>query len=84
MSSRNRLPVYFLFAVISYYLYIDSTFFPACNYEVVKKLEVILAEWIKQFQLAINQMNLIRRETDDAGPADELAYWRNRLCTLTR
>lgn len=35
-------------------------------------------------QLTVNELNLIIKESDIAGTADELAYWRSRWNTLNR
>ncbi|VUZ42500.1 unnamed protein product [Hymenolepis diminuta] len=51
---------------------------------MIQRLDTLLAKWNKQVQLAVNELNLIIRESDNAGPADELAYWRSRRNTLTR
>ncbi|KAL5105018.1 hypothetical protein TcWFU_009077 [Taenia crassiceps] len=54
------------------------------NKDKLRRLDTVLSTWNKQVQLAVNELNLIIKETDDAGPSDELAYWRSRWDTLNR
>lgn len=54
------------------------------NKDRLRRLDAVLSTWNKQVQLVVNELNLIIKETDDAGPSDELAYWRSRWDTLNR
>ncbi|VDM30983.1 unnamed protein product [Hydatigera taeniaeformis] len=50
----------------------------------LRRLDDVLSSWNKQVRLVVNELNLIIKEADDAGPSDELAYWRTRWDTLNR
>lgn len=54
------------------------------NLDSLKQLVSTLLDWCRQLQLAINEINLIRRENVEMGPGDELAYWRKRFTILSR
>nr|CDS18170.1 dynein heavy chain [Echinococcus granulosus] len=56
--------------------------FKGLNKDVLRRLDGVLSAWNKQVRLTVNELNLIIKETDDAGPSDELAYWRSRWDTL--
>eukprot|EP00108_Taenia_solium_P009032 TsM_000496300 transcript=TsM_000496300 gene=TsM_000496300 len=62
----------------------EDTDFKGLNKDRLRRLDAVLSTWNKQVQLVVNELNLIIKETDDAGPSDELAYWRSRWDTLNR
>ena len=49
----------------------------------VPKFESYIRGWMKQIQELLLESEQLRLETDDAGPQDELEYWKARGAKLT-
>ncbi|KAG8199526.1 hypothetical protein JTE90_009368 [Oedothorax gibbosus] len=49
----------------------------------VRLVEEMMIEWIQKIQEVVAESGLIRVETDDVGPLNELCYWRYILCKLS-
>ena len=49
----------------------------------VPKFEMYIRAWMKQIQELLLESEQLRLETDDAGPQDELEYWKARGAKLT-
>ncbi len=47
------------------------------------KFESYIRGWMKQIQELLLESEQLRLETDDAGPQDELEYWKARGAKLT-
>ncbi|KAK4469213.1 hypothetical protein MN116_006788 [Schistosoma mekongi] len=50
--------------------------------ELLNRFEMIVIHWTRQIKTVLNAQN-IDDEADDAGPLDEIEYWRNRCEDLT-
>ena len=48
-----------------------------------KRFEEYLRQWMKKIQELLLESEQLRLETDDAGPQDELEYWKARGAKLT-
>ena len=48
-----------------------------------KRFEEYLRQWMKKIQELLLESEQLRLETDDAGPQDELEYWKSRAARLT-
>ena len=48
-----------------------------------KRFEEHLRQWMKKIQELLLESEQLRLETDDAGPQDELEYWKSRAARLT-
>ena len=47
------------------------------------RFEEHLRQWMKKIQELLLESEQLRLETDDAGPQDELEYWKSRAARLT-
>ena len=47
------------------------------------RFEEYLRQWMKKIQELLLESEQLRLETDDAGPQDELEYWKSRAARLT-
>ncbi|ROT80144.1 hypothetical protein C7M84_001143 [Penaeus vannamei] len=45
----------------------------------VQAIERTVLMWLKQIESVLIEMEQLRQETDDAGPQDELEYWKRRM-----
>uniref|UniRef100_A0A0P4WEV1 Dynein heavy chain tail domain-containing protein n=1 Tax=Scylla olivacea TaxID=85551 RepID=A0A0P4WEV1_SCYOL len=45
----------------------------------VAAVERSVVTWLKQIESVLIEMEQLRQETDDAGPQDELEYWKRRM-----
>ncbi|XP_064087416.1 LOW QUALITY PROTEIN: dynein axonemal heavy chain 5-like [Macrobrachium nipponense] len=45
----------------------------------VQAVERTVLTWLKQIESVLIEMEQLRQETDDAGPQDELEYWKRRM-----
>ena len=48
-----------------------------------RRFEEYLRQWMKKIQELLLESEQLRLETDDAGPQDELEYWKSRAARLT-
>lgn len=55
----------------------------ALKRELVMKVEQIFIKWMRQIKMILVIGNQIRRDRDDAGPLNELEYWRQNLASFT-
>ena len=52
-------------------------------YSSFVRFEEYLREWMKSIQELLLESEQLRLETDDAGPQDEIEYWKSRAARLT-
>ncbi|XP_023348445.1 dynein heavy chain 5, axonemal, partial [Eurytemora carolleeae] len=62
---------------------IDDAFAYLKTEDGQKRFEEYLRSWMKKIQELLLESEQLRLETDDAGPQDELEYWKSRAARLT-
>lgn len=55
----------------------------ALKKELVVKVEKIFIKWMRQIKMILVIGHQVRRDRDDAGPLNELEYWRQNLASYT-
>lgn len=55
----------------------------ALKRELVIKVETIFIKWMRQIKMILVIGQQVRRDRDDAGPLNELEYWRQNLASYT-
>lgn len=51
--------------------------------ELVLKVEKSVIRWMRQIKMILVVGHQVRRDKDDAGPLNELEYWRQNLASYT-
>lgn len=55
----------------------------ALNRDLVMKVEQSFTKWMRQIKMILVIGDQVRRDKDDAGPLNELEYWRQNLSAYT-